>query len=339
MKKKLAGFSSVFLASALILGACGGDEADNGGSSSNGDDKENVTIGVTQIVEHPSLDDAFEGFKEALEENGYIEGENVTFDEHNAANDMSANSTIATNLASSGVDLIFANSTPSAQSVLNATTDIPIVFTAVTDPVGAELVEALDKPGENITGTTDSHPDAISNTINFMIDELEADTIGVIYNAGEQNSTVQFEEVKRIAEEGGVKVEGASVSTSAEVKQAAESLLGRADAMYVPTDNTVVSALDSVIGVAEDNDIPLLVGELDSMERGGLAASGFNYFDLGYDTGLMAVDILNGDKTTAEIPVALPQSIELVINTQAAEKQGVEIKDEWSDMAEMFEGN
>jgi putative tryptophan/tyrosine transport system substrate-binding protein len=316
----------------LFLAGFGSD------TSSGGEDGEKqYVIGVTQIVEHPSLDAAFEGFKKALAENGLEEGKNVKFDVQIAQGDPTNSQTIAKNFVGDGVDLIFANSTPSAQHALNATKEIPIVFTSVTDPVGAELVKSFEEPGENITGTTDTHPEAISKTISFITDEMKAKNIGVIYNSGEQNSVVQAEEVKKLVEEKGAKVVEASVSTSADVKQAAESLVGRVDAIYIPTDNTVVSALESVISVANDKDIPLFVGELDSMKKGAIAASGFSYEDLGYETGLMAAKILKGEKKTSEINVEYPKNFKLMINKQAAEEQGVEVQDAWSDLGEFYE--
>ncbi|RIW33267.1 ABC transporter substrate-binding protein [Bacillus salacetis] len=329
MRKSLLLLSSV-LAGSLMLAGCSSEK-----DAASGD--KTYTIGVTQIVEHPSLDAAYEGFKKALAENGYKEGDNVKFDVQNAQNDQSNSQSIAKKLVGDKVDLIFANSTPSALHVLNETKEIPIVFTSVTDPVGAGLVESFEKPGENITGTTDTNPDAIPQTVGFMVDEAGAETIGVIYNSGEQNSEVQVKQVNEIAKEKGAEVVEVSISTSAEVKQAAESLVGRVDAIYIPKDNTVVSALESVISVANDKDIPLFVGELDSLKRGGVAASGFNYEDLGYQTGLMAVKILNGEKKPSEINVETPESAVLTFNKAAAEEQGLEIKDEWADLVEFLE--
>ncbi|QFT89210.1 ABC transporter substrate binding protein [Bacillus sp. THAF10] len=318
------------LACVALLAGCGTD-------ATGGDSKEQIVIGVTQIVEHPSLDAAFDGFKKALEDNGYKEGENVKFDVQVAGGDPNNNKTIADKFVADEVELIFANSTPSAQSALQATKEIPIVFTSVTDPVGAELVASFDKPGENITGTSDTHPDAIASTINFIVDEIGAKNIGVLYNAGEQNSVVQVKNIKELAEAKGASLVEASVSTSAEVQQAAESLIGRVDAIYIPTDNTVVSAFQTVVGVANNEQIPLFAGELDSMKLGAVAASGFSYYDLGYETGLMAVQILKGEKKPSEIPVAYPQNLKLVINTNAAEAQGVEIKEEWTEIAEFHD--
>jgi putative tryptophan/tyrosine transport system substrate-binding protein len=327
--KKGAKVLSVALAGMMLLAGCGSKES-SGGTEKEGEKV--FKVGISQFAAHPSLDAATEGFKKALEEKGI----KVEYDEQNAQADMNNVQTIADNFVGDKVDLIFANATPSATSALNATKEIPIIFTSVTDPVGAGLVKAFDQPGENITGTTDNHPEGTAKTINFITEEVKAKEIGVIYNSGEQNSVVQVEEVKKLAEAKGAKLVEVSVSTSAEVKQAAESLV--VDAIYIPTDNTVVSALESVISVANGKKIPLFVGELDSMKKGAVAASGFEYFDLGYQSGLMAAEILSGNKKASEIPVELPNSLTLVINKKAAEAQGLEVKDEWKELGEFYEG-
>jgi putative tryptophan/tyrosine transport system substrate-binding protein len=330
--KKTAQALSFALAGMLMLAGCGSKES-SGETGKGGAEKE-FKIGITQFAPHPSLDAATEGFKKALKDKGI----KATFDEQNAQADMNNTQTIANNFVGDKVDLIFANATPSATAALNATKEIPIIFTSVTDPVGAGLVEAFDKPGKNITGTTDNHPDATKKTINFITEEVKAKKVGVIYNSGEQNSVVQIKEVKKLAEEKGAKLVEVSVSTTAEVKQAAESLVGRVDAIYIPTDNTVVTALDSVIAIANSKKIPLFVGELDSMKKGAVAASGFSYFDLGYQSGLMAAEILSGKKKPSEIPVELPSSLKLVINKSAAEAQGLKVKDDWKKLGEFYDG-
>jgi putative tryptophan/tyrosine transport system substrate-binding protein len=319
-KKMLVALFSVV----LVLSACGEGEKTEEGEKTGADSKK-YKIGVTQIVEHPSLNAAFDGFKKALEDAGL----EVEYDEQNAQNDMGNNTTIATNLVNSDVDLIFANSTPSAQAVAGATKDIPIVFTSVTDAVSAELVESMENPGGNVTGTIDLHPDAIPNTMEFLKEELGAKNIGMVFNAGEQNSRAQVDSVKEMLEEMDMKVVEASVSTSAEVKQATESLVGQVDAFYIITDNTVVSALESVISVANDNEIPMMVAEFDSVKRGGLGAFGFEYYDIGYEAGEMAVKILKDGTKPADIPAQYPQNLLFVVNKDAADKMGVSIKDEW----------
>ncbi|USK35248.1 ABC transporter substrate-binding protein [Bacillus sp. F19] len=309
--------------SGMILAAgCGSkDTAGSAGS------EKTYQVGVTQIVEHPSLDAALDGFKKALDEKGL----KVDYDVQIAGGDQNNSQTIASNFVGDDVDLIFANSTPSALSALNATKDIPIVFTSVTDPIGAGLVKSFEEPGANITGTTDTHPDAIPSTVKFIDDNVEGNKIGMIYNSGEQNSAAQIDLVEKAIKGTDLEIVESSVSTSAEVKQAAEALVGKVDAFYIITDNTVVSALESVISVAGDEDIPLFVGELDSVARGGFAAYGFDYNDIGYEAGLKAAEILTGKKEASEIPVEFPQKLKLQISKKAAEAMNVEIKKEWED--------
>lgn len=330
MLRKMKSLAAISVAGALFLSGCGSSETDN----ANGDSEaKTLKVGVTQIVEHPSLDAALEGFQKALEEQGL----DVEYDVQIAQGDQNNNQSIANNFVGDKVDLIFANSTPSALSALNATKEIPIVFTSVTDPVGAGLVTAMDQPGENITGTTDTHPDAIPNMVNFMNENFSGSTVGVIYNSGEQNSVAQIDLVKEALKGTDLKLAEATVSTSSEVKQAAESLIGKADMFYIITDNTVVSALESVIQVANDEDLPLFVGELDSVKRGGFAAFGFDYGDIGYEAGVMAAQILKGEKKALELPVQYPQNLKLVINQTAAKEMGIEIKDEWKELAELVD--
>ncbi|NNU89611.1 MULTISPECIES: ABC transporter substrate-binding protein [Anoxybacillus] len=313
-----------------VLAGCAGEKTTK---ETSGEKEKTYKVGVTQIVEHPSLDAAFNGFKKALEEKGL----KVEYDVQIAQGDMNNNQTIANNFVADGVDLIFANSTPSALGALNATKDIPIVFTSVTDPVGAKLVQSMEQPGGNVTGTTDTHPDAIPKTVQFIDQFVDGNRVGMIYNAGEQNSVAQVDAVKKAMEGTDLTIVPVSVSTSSEVKQAAESLVGKVDCFYVITDNTVVSALESVIQVANDQDIPLFVGELDSVKRGGFAAYGFDYYDIGYEAGVMAADILEGKKKPSELPVQYPQKLKLVINKKAAEEMGITWRSEWDSMAEFIE--
>ncbi|MEK4496865.1 ABC transporter substrate-binding protein [Ureibacillus sp. FSL W8-0352] len=335
MKSSMKKLSFLLFGLMLLLAACGGGGNDTSESSENNTENEtetkNYKIGVTQIVEHPSLNAAYQGFQDALKDAGL----NVEYDYQIAQNDNSLNTQIAQNLASAGVDLIFANSTPSAQAAKNVTTEIPIVFTSVTDPVAAQLIDSIESPGANVTGTIDLHPEAIKTTVEFMKDALDVKSIGMVYNAGEQNSVAQVNQVKEIADSLGLKVEGATVSQSSEIKQAAESLIGKVDAFYIITDNTVVSALESIIQVADSNKLPLVVGEFDSVRRGGLLAFGFEYYDIGYQAGEMAAKILKGEATPADIPAEYPNTLKLVMNKDAIEKLGLEVKDEWE--AELVE--
>lgn len=320
MRKNIKKMSYILFVAVLLLAACGKNENSNASSNA-----KKFKIGVTQIVEHPSLNAAFDGFKKALEDAG-IEAD---YQVENAQNDNSANTTIANNLVSSGVDLIFANSTPSAQAVASVTKDIPIIFTSVTDAVSAELVQSMEKPGGNVTGTVDTQPDAIPSTIKFLKEELGAKNVGMVFNAGEQNSRAQVDAVKEQMNAVGLNVVEAAVSTSAEVKQATESLIGKVDSLYIITDNTVVSALESVVSVANDHKLPMMVGEFDSVKRGGLGAYGFEYFDIGYEAGQMAVKILKGESSPADLPVQYPQNLRFVINKDTADILGLNVTDDW----------
>lgn len=330
MIKKLKSVAAVGVMGALLLSGCG---TSDGNAQTEKSDEKTYKVGLTQIVTHPSLDAATAGFKRALEESGL----KIEYDEQNAQNDINNAATIANNFVGDKVDLIFANATPSAQSALNATTDIPIIFTSVTDPIGANLIASFEAPGGNVTGTSDLYPDAIEDTVAFIVEEFGAKTIGTIYNSGEQNSIVQVDAMKAAAQIKSAQLIEKSVATTADVKQAAESLVGNVDVIYIITDNTVVSALDAVIQVAYDEDIPLFVGENDSVEKGGFAAFGISYESIGYEAGKMAVQILKGEKTPAEIPAQEPSDIRLLINKKAAEEMNIELKEEWNDIAEFIE--
>lgn len=328
MKKWLMGLISLAL---VTLVACSNNEKTSGDQVTK--DNADFVIGVTQIVEHPSLDAALDGFKQAIKDAKL----NVYFDVQIAQGDAKNNQTIANKFVGDHVDLIFANSTPSAQSALNATKDIPIIFTSVTDPVGSGLVKSMEEAGSNITGTTDTHPDAIPNTLAFIQDEMGMKDIGMIYNSGEQNSVVQVERVKQLANnEFDIKVHEATVTSSAEVKQAAEALIGKVDGFYIITDNTVVSSLESVLMVGEQEKLPVFVGELDSVKRGGFAAYGFDYYDIGYEAGQKAVKVLKDQVSPSDLPVTYPQKLKLEINRQAADKLGIQMKDSWKDIAEII---
>lgn len=333
MKTRIGAIGGIFLMALLVLSGCGSSKGSSSESNSEEGKKETFKIGITQFVAHPSLDEALKGFQQAIKDKGL----NVDYDIQNAQGDQSNTQTIANNFVGDNVDLIFANATPSALAAANATKDIPIVFTSVTDPVGAGLVNEMENPGGNVTGTTDTHPDAIPKTVKFIDQYLDGKRIGMIYNSGEQNSVAQIDLVKKATEGTDLKIVEASVSTSAEVKQAAESLVGKVDCFYIITDNTVVSALDSVISVANENDIPLFVGELDSVKKGGFAAYGFEYYDIGYEAGEMAAKILTEGKKPSELPVQYPQNLKLLINKKAAAEMNVKILDEWSKEAEFIE--
>ncbi|MDP4157650.1 MAG: ABC transporter substrate-binding protein [Bacillota bacterium] len=323
MKKSLA---LILCGLMMLLAACSG-----GGSkqTSGGEKNEKVVkIGISQLVEHPSLDAAREGFIAALKDAGYVEGKNLKIDYQNAQGDVNTNMSIAQKLVGEKNDLILAIATSSAQAVVKSTKDIPVLFTAITDPVGAGLVKSLDKPGGNVTGTSDTHPEAIKKTIAAIKTFVpSAKKVGIIYNSGEPNAVVNVKNAKIALKADGLEPVETSISTSSEVKQAAQSMVGRVDALYIPKDNTVVSALESVIEVANSQKIPTFVGEGDSVKRGTFASYGLDYHDLGYSTGKMAVEILKGKKPS-DIPVGFPENLQLYINKKAAQQEGITLKED-----------
>ncbi|MDN5699225.1 MAG: ABC transporter substrate-binding protein [Kocuria sp.] len=325
MKRTLS-LTAAAAASALVLTACG-----SGGGDGQSEGPQEISVGIAQFVEHPSLDAAREGFVSALEEGGYTEGDNLTLDVQNASGDQATATNIASNFASADNDLILGIATPTAQSLAQAVTDKPVLFTAVTDPVDAGLVDSMDAPGANITGTTDMNP--VDEQIKLIKQfDPDAKSVGIIYSSGETNSQVQVEEAKKAAEAEGLSVEEKTVTTTAEVAQAAESF--DTDSIYVPTDNKVVAGLEAVVGAAESKKIPLIVGEGDSVDRGGLATQGISYEELGKQTGEMALRILNEDADPAEMAVESQNETQLIINAKAAEAMGIEIPQELRDSAD-----
>lgn len=319
-RRSLAAVTSM-AAAALALSACGGGNtaSDNSTSPGGGASGKTFEIGVTQIVTHPSLDAAREGFKSALEAGGIT----ANFDEQNAQGDQATATSIANNFKNK--DLVLAIATPTAQAAAQVITDKPVLFTAVTDPVSAKLVNTLEAPGANVTGTTDLNP--VKEQID-LVKEIKPDakTVGIVYSSGEVNSEVQVKLAEEAAAAIGLTIQTKTVSNSGEVAQAANSL--NVDAFYVPTDNTVVSAIESVIGAAETKKIPVIAGEGDSVKRGAAATFGIDYRALGEQTGQMAVKILKDGADPATMPVETQKEPKLVVNPGAAEKAGVTLPEE-----------
>lgn len=323
--------SAVALAATLSLAACSGggqnastqsegaqSAAQSSDASASGGSGQSFKIGITQILSHPSLDRARDGFKQAFTDAGI----DVTYDEKNANGDQSTAASIAGTFASGNDDLILAIATPTAQAAAQAISDKPIVFTAVTDPVDAGLVASLQAPGGNITGTTDANP--VEKQLQLIKDLVPgAKTIGIVYSPGEANSVVQVKWAKTAADKLGLEIVEAPAVTSADVLQATESL--DVDAIYVPTDNVVVSALETVLQVGEQKKIPVFGAEGDSVARGTVATYGLDYFQLGYQTGQMAIKILTEGADPATMPVETISEPSLYINKGAAERMGVTI--------------
>jgi putative tryptophan/tyrosine transport system substrate-binding protein len=285
--------------------------------------QEPATVAVTAIVEHPALDAARDGIKAELEAAGYEEGKNLAFVYESAQGNPATAAQIARKLVGERPDVIVPISTPSAQAVVGATKDIPVVFTAVTDPVGAKLVQDAAHPGGNVTGMSDLSPiGAHLDLVKEITPGVE--TLGVIYNPGEANSVTLLELLKQEAPARGLTIREAPAPKSADVLAAARSLVGNADAVYVPTDNTVVTALEAIVKVGEQNKLPVYAGDTDSVPRGAIAALGFNYFDVGRQTGRIVLRVLKGEQP-GEIPVEGVEITELFVNPGAAGRMGVTI--------------
>ena len=307
-------------AGALTLSGCAASEP----TASASDDL--ITIGISQIVQHQALDDAREGFKQAFADAGYVEGTDIEFDEQNAQGEQATASTIAAKFAADKVDLVLAIATPTAQAAAQTIIDIPVLFTAVTEPKEAGLVESWEKPGSNITGTSDLNP--VKEQLELIQEILpDAQSVGIIYSSGEVNSDVQVELAKEAADDLGLTIKEATVTNSSEVAQATESL-GDVDAIYIPTDNRVTEGLEAVIQYSEANQIPLFGAENGQVERGAIATYGINYTDLGYQTGQMAIRILEDDENPADMPVETLDTIEFILNPAAAERMGVTLSEE-----------
>ncbi|OWV90864.1 ABC transporter permease [Rhizobium sp. R72] len=282
---------------------------------------EDVTVAVTAIVEHPALDAARKGVLDVLTAAGYKEGENLKFMFESAQGNPATAAQIARQFAGDGPNVIVPISTPSAQAVVSATRDIPVVFTAVSDPLGAQLVKNMDKPGGNVTGLSDMSP--VAEHVALIKEILpNAKSIGYLYNSGEANSVSLLAVLKTEAEKAGLKVVESAATKSAEVQGAARALVGRADAIYIPTDNTIISALEGAVAVAEESKLPLFTADTDSVSRGALAALGFNYYDVGKQTGEIVVRILKGENP-GDIPVKVAAGSDLVVNKGAATRMGV----------------
>lgn len=282
-----------------------------------------VSVAVTAIVEHPALDAVRDGVKDALAEAGYKDGENLKFTYQSAQGNPATAAQIARQFVGDAPDVIVPISTPSAQAVVAATRDIPVVFTAASDPVGAQLVKTMEKPGGNVTGLSDLSPVAEHVA---LIKEIMPDVkkIGYLYNSGETNSVSLLAVLKEAAAKEGIEIVESAATKSSEVKGAAQALIGRADAMYVPTDNTIVSALESAVTVAEEGKLPLFTADTDSVTRGAVAALGFNYYDVGKQTGVVVARILKGEKP-GDIDVDVAKGTDLVVNLGAAKKMGIEL--------------
>jgi putative ABC transport system substrate-binding protein len=282
-----------------------------------------ITVAVTAIVEHPALDACRDGIKDELKAQGFEDGKNIAFVYESAQGNPGTAAQIAQKFVGENPTVIVPISTPSAQAVVAATSDIPVVFTAVTDPLGAKLIANLEKPGANVTGMSDLSPIAKHLA---LIKEVtpNAKKIGVPFNPGEANAVTLVDLLKSEGAKMGYEIVEAPAPKSSDVLAAAQSLVGKSDVIYVPTDNTIVSALEAVIQVGTDNKLPVFAGDTDSVKRGAIAAIGFNYYDVGRQTGQIVARVLKGEKP-GDIAVQGVEITELYVNPGAAAQMGVEL--------------
>lgn len=282
--------------------------------------EDQLTIGIVQIVEHTSLDMIRESLVEELGAKGLVDGQNVKIDYQNAQGDQSNLNSICKKFVGDGVDVIVAIATPSAQAAAAATSEIPIIFSAVTDPVAAKLVTNLEKPEGNVTGTSDAIPvDEVFELCQELTPEVK--TFGFLYTTSEVNSQSVVEEAKTLAADYGYDYEEVAITNTSELKQAAYSLAGKVDAIYTPIDNSIASAMTVLSEVGKETKVPVYVGADSMVMDGAYATVGINYEDLGRQTGDMVAEVLNG-KAIRDLPVATLDEFQKVINKTTAKAIG-----------------
>lgn len=334
--KKLSGFFALILGASILAGCSGSSGSVASASQTSLKGKKQIKIGITQIVEHPALDAARKGFIDALKAKGFEDGKNIKIDFQNAQGDQATAQTIAQKFVSDKDDMILAIATPSAQAAYNATKDIPILITAVTDPVKAGLAKSMDNSQTNVTGTSDNVP------IEKQFDLLKklvpnAKNIGIIYNTSESNSELQVDSAKKAAPSFGFTIVPVGVTSVNDIPQSLNSLFGKMDALYIPTDNMVASSMPIIADQCFKHNIPIIGAESGQVSQGALAAIGIDYYKLGEQTGLEAVDVISGKKP-AEVPITTLSDMQLVINTDAAKKLNITIPKDIENKAQKVTG-
>lgn len=330
MKKKTIAMVLAALAAMTSLTACSGGQTASSGTD--GGEDGTYTIGVVQYATHPSLDNCYEGFLKGLADEGFVEGENLTIDFQNAQGDTANCDLMAKTMVTSRVDLLAGIATPAVMSEYSAakSSDIPIVFTAVSDPVSAGLVQSIEQPGSNCTGTSDVLP--LEKQVKMIRAFLpDATKIGVIYTTSEPNSVSHLEKLQGIAADNGFEVIAVGVTNSSEVASAAASVVAQgADCINNFTDNTVVDNLSAVIKAANDGGIPVFGSEIEQVKNGCLASESIDYVALGEQTGRMAARILSGEDAST-MPVEEVEDATPVYNSEVLEALGLTLPADYQD--------
>ena len=312
--KKVMAVGMAAVLSLSVMAGCSKEEESSGQKK----------IGVVQLVEHDALDAAYKGFKEGLEDAGYKDGDKIKIEYKNAQNEQSNCQTIAQQFVTDKCDLVLAIATPAAQAMANESKDIPILVTAVTDPASSKLVKSNEKPGGNVSGTSDLTP--VAKQMNLLKELVpSAKKVAMLYCSAEANSKFQVDLAKKEAKKLGLTSVDATVSESSEIRQVVESLKGKVDAIYAPTDNTIAAGINTVSMVANEAKLPLIVGEEGMCTGGGLATYGLNYYELGKQTAAQAVKILEGKAETKDMPIEYQENADLIINKDTAKTLGIEI--------------
>ena len=333
MKKILSMLALGAFSMSMVVGCGSNDKPANTEQSG---DSEKYNIGIVQLVTHGSLDAANQGFVQGLADNGFVDGENIVISQQNAQGEQSNLQSIAQQFLSTEVDLICAIATPAAQVMASATEEIPIVGTAITDYVSANLVNSNEKPGLNVTGTSDMNP--VGEQLDLLLQLVpDAKTIGVLYTSSEVNSQVQVAALKARAAELEINVVEATISNVNDIQQAAQSLVGKVDAIYLPTDNNISSAITQVVAMTEEAGLVTVCGEAAQVNAGGTATYGIDYYKLGYQTGVMAAKILKGEATPAEMPIQFMEAEDLsvTLNNDSLTALGVTVPAELAETAEI----
>lgn len=317
--KKLALIGATVLMSTSMVFAGGAKDSASG--------EKVYKIGVVQLVEHAALDASYQGFVDGLAEAGLVDGQNIQIDYQNAQGEQANCVTIAQKLVNDRSDLILAIATPAAQAVANLTRNIPILVTAVTDPASAQLVKSNELPGTNVSGTSDLTPvEAQIKLAKQLVPNLQ--TIGLLYCSSEQNSKFQIDIAKKVCDELGINYVEATVSNSNEIQQVTQSLVGKVDAIYAPTDNMIAAGMATVALVTTPAKIPVFCGEQGMTEIGGLATYGINYYELGKQTAKQAVAILKEGKNPADMPIEYLANGDLYVNMDTAQAIGITLPEE-----------
>lgn len=319
-KRKLAMLLCTVLVGGILAG-CGKSATDSDQGATTSAKVKNV--GIVQLVQHDALDASNKGFVDGLKEKGYEDGKNIKIEQQNAQGEQANAQTISKQFADGKKDLIFAIATPAAQSAYNATKDIPIIFTAVTDPVKAEIAKDWKSSGTNVTGTSDKVP--VDKQIELLKQLLpNAKTVGVIYNTSETNSVIQVDELKAAAGKQGLAVKEVGVTNVNEINQNLASALGEIDVLYTPTDNTVASGYALVGKLCLDKNIPIIGAEEAVVTKGGLASIGIDYYKLGREAGLKAAEVLDGKKPS-EVEITTLSEMSFTINTDVVKKLNIKL--------------